>query len=73
MKKNLSDFANAPGAKALSKAGMKKVMGGGLVCGCLDVEGIFHPGPSGGGYCMSTYEGEPYCLWWGHCHAGLPC
>lgn len=71
MKKNHAFFANA---KPLSKNDMKTVKGGGSgTCGCLDSENNFYPGPSGAGYCLSTYEGEPYCLWWGHCYAGLPC
>lgn len=33
-----------------------------LTCGCLDGEGNFYPGPSGGGYCWDTYQGEPWCI-----------
>jgi hypothetical protein len=31
-------------------------------CGCLDVEGVFYPGPCGGGYCFNTYGAEPWCV-----------
>ena len=34
----------------------------GWICGCLDVEGNFYPGPSGGAYCWNTYQGEPWCI-----------
>jgi hypothetical protein len=56
MKKALSNY------KALTKGDMKKVIGGRLICGCLDVFDNFYPGPSGASYCWTMYQGEPWCI-----------
>ncbi len=68
MKKNLSKIT---GAK-LAKSDMLKIRGGYgsysncdnrcWICGCLDVEDNFYPGPCGGGYCLNNYGAEPWCI-----------
>ena len=55
MKKALQNTATPLLQKKLSREEMKKITGGqsakfGWICGCLDVEDNFYPGPSGANY-----------------------
>ncbi len=67
MKKALVNAATPLLQKKLSREDMKKITGGqsaksGWICGCLDVEDNFYPGPSGANYCLATYCAEPWCV-----------
>jgi hypothetical protein len=63
MKKTFLTNNDFPKATILSKAAMKKINGGGWVCGCIDAAGVFIPGRNGPAYCLRTYNGEPWCQW----------
>jgi hypothetical protein len=66
MKKVLENAATSLQQKKLSREDMKKIAGGkaaisSFICGCIDVEDNFYPGPYGAYYCWTRYCGEPHC------------
>lgn len=66
MKKVLENAAASLQQKKISREMMKKIGGGtsagkARVCGCLDLDNNFYPGPSGANYCWTRYGGEPWC------------
>jgi hypothetical protein len=66
MKKVLANAATPLLQKKLSREMMKKITGGtaaakAMVCGCIDGENNFYPGPFGASYCWTRYCGEPWC------------
>jgi hypothetical protein len=67
MKKALQNTATPLLKKKLSREDMKKIAGGksanyGWICGCIDQENNFYPGPYYGTYCQVHYCGEPWCI-----------
>jgi hypothetical protein len=69
MKKSMMRLVGTEAARGLSKKEMKQVWGGSgncgnaqWICGCLDPEDNFYPGPCSGTFCLVEYGAEPWCI-----------